>query len=212
MRQVTRAAFAAFALGMGALAAPANASVLDNVQIKLGVIAVLPDESATISGIGGTAEISDEVVPSVQLEYFFNEHVSAELLCCIAQHDVAAVNTSLGRVDLGQVTHFPPTVTLKYRWTNFGNVEPYVGAGVNYTHFFNEELPAGGPVTNISYDDSIGPALQVGADIRLNDHWSINIDARRIWINSEVSLNNGAIRADVDIDPWVIATGVGYRF
>jgi len=195
-------------------AAPAQAGVLDNVQVKVGVSGILPEESADISVIGGDVDISDEYVPTLQLEYFFTKNISAELLCCVAQHDVGAVQTALGPVDLGQVTHFPPTVTLKYRWTDLGPVEPYVGAGVNYTHFFNKKLPAGGPVTSIDYDDSFGGALQVGADIRMNDHWSVNLDVRKIWINTDVTIYAGATRvdADVDINPVVATVGVGYRF
>jgi outer membrane protein len=201
-------------LTAAALCTPAQAGVLDNVQVKLGVSGVLPDESADISVIGGDVNISEEYVPSLQLEYFFTKNISAELLCCIAQHDVGAVQTVLGPVNLGQVTHFPPTVTLKYRWTDLGRVEPYVGAGVNYTHFFNEKLPAGGPVTSISYDDSFGAALQAGADIRIDDHWAVNLDVRKIWINTDVTIHAGPTRidADVDINPWVTTIGVGYRF
>jgi len=201
-------------LTAAAFVAPAQAGVLDNVQVKVGVSGVLPDESADISVIGGDVDISDEYVPTLQLEYFFTKNISAELLCCAAQHDVGAVQTALGRVDLGQITHFPPTVTLKYRWTNLGRVEPYVGAGVNYTHFFNEKLPAGGAVTSISYDDSFGGALQAGADIRLDDHWAVNLDVRKIWINTDVTIFAGPTRidADVDINPLVTTVGVGYRF
>lgn len=212
MRFLKGAAFAAIAVL--ALAGTANAGVLQNVQIKVGVAGVLPEEDARISAIGGTVDISDEYVPTVQVEYFFNEHVSTELMCCFARHDVAAVNTALGRVNLGKVTHFPPTVTLKYRATSFGPFQPYVGAGVNYTHFFNEKTPAGGPVTAIDYGDSVGPALQAGFDYRLNEHWALNADVRKIWINTDVKIQAGATRinADVDIDPWVTTLAVGYRF
>ncbi len=72
-------------------AGPANALTLqDHLRVKVGVSAVLPDESATVSTLGGTVDISDEFVPSLQLEWMFNEHVSAELLCCVATHDVVS--------------------------------------------------------------------------------------------------------------------------
>ncbi len=204
-------AVAAVALAAAfSLAAPsAEARILDRLQIKVGVSAVLPDESASVSLIGGDVEISDEYVPSLQLEYFMTDHVSAELLCCIARHDVAA--TATGGIDLGQITHFPPTLTLKYRWNVENNFQPYVGAGVNYTHFFDEDP---GAVDSIEYEDSVGPALQAGFDYRLNEHWAVNVDVRRIWINSEVTIVAGAntINADVDINPWVASVGVGFRF
>ena len=214
MRTIGIAVSAAFAAAL-AFAAPAQANIFENLQIKVGVSGVLPDESADTS-IGGDVDISDEWVPSLQVEYFFTDNISAELLCCVATHDVIAVNTIAGDVDLGEVTHFPPTVTLKYRWTSFGAVEPYVGGGVNYTAFIDDETPPSppGPVNGIDYDQSVGPALQVGFDYRFNDHWSLNIDARRLWINTDVSIDTdlGPVSADVDIDPWVISTAIGYRF
>lgn len=211
---VFRTIVAAAACAACAFSGSASADILHNIQIKVGVSDIVPDESASISVIGGDVDISDEVVPTLQLEYFFNDHISAELLCCVATHDVQAVGTSLGTVNLGSVSHFPPTVTLKYRWTQFGALQPYVGAGVNYTHFYDDKLPAGGPVTSIKYDDSFGGALQAGADYKLNDHWSLNIDVRKIWISSDVTINAGPTRIDaaVDINPWVMTVGTGYRF
>ncbi|MDX2275257.1 MAG: OmpW family outer membrane protein [Hyphomonadaceae bacterium] len=194
---------AAFAVMAMAFSAPAEARVLDNFQIKFGVSGVLPDES----GDPIPVEISDEYVPSLQVEYFFNDHVSAELLCCVATHDVTAAS---GAVDLGQVTHFPPTVTLKYRWNTEERFQPYVGAGVNYTAFIDSDPPPG---LHVDYDESFGPALQLGFDYRLNDHWAVNVDVRRLWISTDVTIS-GAVNAtdSVDIDPFVTTVAVGYRF
>lgn len=191
------------ALAAITLAAPAHAGILDNFQVKVGVSGVLPNERGDPIDV----DISDEVVPSLQIEYFFNDHVSAELLCCVATHEVTAAG---GAIDLGEVTHFPPTVTLKYRWTNFGQFEPYVGAGVNFTSFIDSEPPAG---LHVDYDSSVGPALQAGVDYRIDEHWGVNFDVRRIWINTDVAIS-GALTAndEVDIDPWVISTSIAYRF
>lgn len=194
-------AAAVAAIAALALTAPAEAGVLDNFQIKVGVSGVIPDEE----GSPIPAEIDDAWVPSLQIEYFFNDNISAELLCCVATHDVTAAN---GAVDLGTVTHFPPTVTLKYHWTDLGQFQPYVGAGVNYTAFIDNDPPAG---TSVDYDSSIGGALQAGFDYRLDDHWGINVDVRRIWIETDVTIN-GTINDTVAVDPWVVSTGVAYRF
>ena len=195
-------------------AGAASAEILDNVQVRFGVSGVLPDESASISAIGGDVDISDEYVPTVQLEYFFTDKISAELLCCMARHDVKAVDTALGTVPLGKISHFPPTVTLKYHFNTEGKLSPYVGAGINYTTFFDDKLPAGGPVDSIDYDDSFGGALQAGADYKLNDKWSVFFDVRKIWIQTDVTIQalGTTINADVDIDPWVLSAGMGYRF
>jgi len=201
MKYISVAAIAAVAAL--SFAAPASADILDNVQVKVGISSIAPDEDGSPIPVS----ISDEVVPTLQIEYFLTDNISAELLCCVATHDVTAAG---GAVDLGEVTHFPPTVTLKYRWTDFGQFQPYVGAGVNYTAFIDSEPPAG---LSVDYEESFGGALQAGFDYRLNDHWALNFDVRRIWINSEVTIS-GAVNAvdDVDINPWVVSTSIGYRF
>lgn len=203
-------------LTLAAVAAgTATAQSLDNLQVRFGVSGVIPDESADISTIGGTVAISEEWVPSVQVEYFFTDNVSAELLCCVARHNVRATGTAIGTVPLGKISHFPPTVTLKYHFNTESQLRPYLGAGVNYTTFFDEEVPNGGAVTAISYDDSFGGALQAGLDYQFSDHWSAFIDVRKIWISTDVTLQAGpatTINADVDINPIVASAGFGYRF
>lgn len=204
-------------IAASALAVTGTASAQDiwhNFQVKVGVSSIQPDEKSTISAIGGAVDVSDEIVPTLQIEYFFTNNISAELLCCTGRHEVKAENTALGTVDLGKVSHFPPTLTVKYHWTEFGAFQPYVGAGVNYTTFFDEKLPAGGPVTSIKYDDSFGGALQAGLDYKLDDHWSLNVDVRKVWINTDVTLAAGAtqLNAQVDLNPVILTVGSGYRF
>ncbi|HEX2753597.1 MAG TPA: OmpW family outer membrane protein [Alphaproteobacteria bacterium] len=54
--------------------------------------------------------------------------------------------------------------------------------------------------------------MQAGLDYKLDDHWMLNVDVKKIYLNTDVSVNNGAVTADVDLDPWVFGVGVGYRF
>jgi outer membrane protein len=205
---------AASLVALGMAGAATAQEEIQHFQVKVGVSAILPEEKASIATIGGDVNISNEYVPTLQLEYYFTNNISAELLCCMARHDVVAENTALGRVDLGKVSHFPPTLTAKYHWTNFGQVEPYLGVGVNYSRFFDNKAPSSGPVTSVSYKSSTGPALQAGLDYRLDKHWSLNFDVRKIWIKTDVDVRAGAtdIPAKVDVNPWVVTVGTGYRF
>ena len=143
--------------------------------------------------------------PEISADIGVEQAGQAAILC-----PTGAIDRHSGAIDLGQVTHFPPTVTLKYRWTNFGQFEPYVGAGVNFTSFIDSEPPAG---LHVEYDSSVGPALQAGVDYRIDEHWGVNLDVRRIWINTDVAIS-GAITAndEVDINPWVVSTSIAYRF
>lgn len=204
------ACFGALVSQQTAVRAAEAESALKGLLIRGRMLAVIPDESADISTIGGNVDISNAYVPEVDLTWFFTKNIAVEAIAAITPHDVKATNTSLGNVDLGSVMLLPPTVLLQYHHP-FGKWKPYVGAGVNYTVFFNDNAP-GGTVTSISYDNSFGWALQAGVDYMLTDHWLLNLDLKKLFLSTDVNINNGAIKANVDIDPWIVGVGVGYRF
>ncbi|WP_417485425.1 OmpW/AlkL family protein [Maricaulis salignorans] len=195
---------------LAAVASPAMAESGDWL-VRLRAIDVMPNESATISAIGGDVDISDQIVPELDITYFVQDNWAVELILGVTPHDVQAVGTSAGDIDLGDVTLLPPTLTLQYHFNPDGQMRPYLGAGVNYTHFFNEDLPGGSALTSISYDNSFGLAAQAGIDFALQDEWFLNVDVKYIDINTDV-LIDGAIAASVDIDPLVLGVGFGRRF
>lgn len=207
------------AVAKPAKAKAASAPVADWSQTKAGTfmirgraIAVMPSEDVNITGAvtGSQIDIATSLVPEADFSYFVTNNVALELIAAITPHDVNTKTSSVGALDLGDVWLLPPTLTAQYHFTNMGAFKPYLGAGVNYTHFFREHK--GTSVTSVSYDDSFGPALQAGIDYAIDDHWFLNADVKKIWINTDVKFNGGAIRADVDINPWVVGVGFGYRF
>ena len=60
--------------------------------------------------------------------------------------------------------------------------------------------------------EEIGAALQAGADVPLGNHWYANVDVKKLYIDTTATFNGGAVRADVDIDPWIVGVGIGYKF
>ena len=88
--------------------------------------------------------------------------------------------------------------------------KPYVGAGVNYTVVYGEDAAAG--FSSLEIDNGFGWGLQVGVDYMLDEHWAINADVKKLWLNVDASVNNGMVRADIDVDPWIFGVGIGYRF
>jgi outer membrane protein len=176
------------------------------------ILLVEPDESATISAIGGSADVDEQFVPELDFTYFLTHNVALEIILATTPHNVTATNTAVGQVDLGSVWLLPPTLTMQYHFMpeNKG-FRPYLGAGINYTHFFNEDK---GAVNSIDYDNSFGYALQAGFDYGINEHWAINLDVKKIMLNTDVRIQSGATRinADIDIDPWIFGVGLSYRF
>ena len=135
------------------------------------------------SGLHG--DVSDSIMPTLGFTYFLT--------------DVAVHKTWV----------LPPVVTLQYRPLTQGNISPYVGAGVNAMVFYGGDDKNG---FEVDLDDGFGYALQAGADIGLRGPWSVNVDVKRVWFNTDADVNNGALAADVDLDPWVVSVGVGRRF
>ncbi len=174
--------------------------------VRVRGIAVVPDEGGPVAPLGGTVKIDDSFVPELDFTYFFTDNIAAELILATAEHSVAA---TVGPTALGEVWLLPPTLTLQYHVAPDSLVSPYLGAGVNYTIFYNTNTPAG---ISIDYDNSFGWVLQAGADLKLDDHWLLNVDVKKVFLDTNVSINGGAITANVDIDPWIFGVGVGYRF
>lgn len=215
--------------GVSVLGMAAPAAADENPwMLRARVISVLPDESAALSVGGarlqGDADIGDQYVPEFDITYFFNDHIAAELILAVTPHDVGAVNVTVPTVltnadiDLGDVWLLPPTLTLQYHFDTGTKFKPYVGAGVNATFFFNEDE---GPVADgIEYDPSFGPALQAGFDYDLDGKdggWAINADIKKIWINTDVTVDfttalGASVNADVDINPLVVGVGLGYKY
>ncbi len=209
---ITTAATVLIAAGAAAPAAIAQDS---DWMFRVRALSVMPDESATITPIGGAVDISTSLVPEFDITYFLTDHLALELILGVTPHDVKAVDTALGEVDLGDVWLLPPTLTLQYHFNPGEQIRPYAGAGVNFTHFFNSSLPSGSPLASIKYGSSTGFALQAGVDYQINERWFVNFDVKKIWINTDVTIDAGGlgqVRADVDINPWVFGIGFGWRY
>ena len=154
-------------------------------------------------GAAGAAGVSinDKWIPEVDVSYFFTPNFAAELILTYPQkHDVR-----LGGTKIGSVKHLPPTLLAQYHFTGLGAFKPYVGAGVNYTRFSGVDI-AGGALT--VKKNSWGPALQLGFDYALDKHWSLNLDVKKVYIDTTVSGGVGKFK----VDPVLVGLGLGYRF
>ena len=155
------------------------------------------------NGAAGDAGVSinDKWIPEVDVSYFFTPNLAAELVLTYPQkHDVR-----LNGGKIGSVKHLPPTLLAQYHFTGLGAFKPYVGAGVNYTRSSSVDI-AGGALT--VKKNSWGPALQLGFDYALDKHWSLNLDVKKVYIDTTVSGGVGRFK----VDPVLVGLGVGYRF
>lgn len=181
------------------------------ILVRLRGIDVIPVESSKITVINGEANADNAIVPELDFSYFFTDNIGVELILATTKHNVVAENTDLGTVPLGSIWVLPPTLTLQYHFLPQGQVCPYVGAGLNFTIFYNETLPAA-TVTDITYGSSFGPAFQAGVDVALNEKWDLNLDVKKALITTDVEINNNTIQANVDLHPWILGAGFRYHF
>jgi len=196
-----------------ALAQDADAGLTaGSILVRARGIGVLPETtSSSISAIGGHVAASDTAVPELDGSYFFTDNIAVEAIAATTTHRVTARGTAAGNVDVGTVRLLPPTVTLQWHFLPHEAIDPYVGAGVNYTWFFDTSVPHT-VVKQVSYDDGFGAALQIGVDYHLTGNWYANLDAKQLFLSTTANINGGAVRAKVDLDPTIIGAGIGYRF
>ncbi|MEL0022384.1 MAG: OmpW family outer membrane protein, partial [Rickettsiales bacterium] len=109
------------------------------------------------------------------------------------------------------VRALPPVLTLQYHFRPKEAFSPYLGAGVNYTIMYDTER--GRSVNSVDYSNEFGWALQAGMDYQFAENWMLNVDLKKVFVSTDITVNGGAINAnDTDLDPWIVGIGVGYRF
>lgn len=147
--------------------------------------------------------INNKTFGEVDVTYFLSPNLAAELILTMPQKQMVYANGS----EIGSFKHLPPSLLLQYHFTDLKGIKPYVGAGVNYTHFSDVALPAG-----VSMDShSWGLAFQAGMDIPLDRNWSINLDVKKVYIRSDIYAAGSSI-GRLRVDPILYAVGFGYRF
>lgn len=163
--------------------------------------------TATINQSGLDVNAKNKTIPEVDVTYFFNKNVAAELVLSYPQR----VDVRSGQTSLGTVTALPPTLLAQYHFTQFGPLKPYVGAGVNYTRFGSRNL--GGANEYSVEKSSVGYAAQVGADYMLTKNWGINLDVKYLQIETDVIVNSsGASAGTLKLSPIATSVGVTYKF
>jgi len=162
--------------------------------------------SANTDTTGLGLSINNKWIPEVDISYFFNKNVAAELILTVPQSHTLT-STALGK-DIGTVEHLPPTLLVQYHFDSNGGVKPYIGAGINYTRFTKTDILGGAATLN---KDSWGGALQVGVDVPLSKGMYLNFDLKKVYIKSDVYVGT-ANAGEFKVDPVLFGIGLGWRF
>ena len=208
-----------YLLAAGALlalvASPALAYESGTWVLRAGVGVVAPDSDNLVLAPDAVVEVDDGTSLTLMGTYMFSRHWAFDILASWPfNHDI-----KLGGTKIAETDHLPPTFSMQYHFLPDSTIQPYVGAGVNYTTFFSTDVVQAFTddfgITDIDLDDSFGFALQLGADWTFGNRWLLNFDLRWIDIESDLTASDGVDSTDVGtvkIDPWVYSINVGYTF
>lgn len=165
------------------------------------VININPDASSSALNL----DVDTRTTLELDFSYFLTNNLALELILATKKHEVTA-----GGTPVGTVKHLPPTLTLQYHFMPDGAFRPYVGAGLNYTRFYDVNLGGGALTVDSS---SWGGAIQAGVDIPINKTFFLNVDVKKIWMDTDVKVvATGATAANLKINPVILGVGVGMKF
>lgn len=206
-----------------------------DIVVRAGLTNVAPDEASSNILVGGANfELGGAVVGGVSVDnntqlglnvaYFLTDNWNVELLAATPfSHDIDLASGG----NLAKTKHLPPTITANYFFADAGaKFQPYVGLGINYTIFFDEDFNdetvaaidglIGATISDLSLDNSFGLSAQLGADYEISDGLYLNASVRYINIETEAKFKvNGADLGTietVEINPFVYTISLAYKF
>ncbi|HJF74009.1 MAG TPA: outer membrane beta-barrel protein [Gallibacterium anatis] len=195
--------------------------------VRGGPILAVPN-TATHNYAGNALDYNFDVNSNAQLgltgTYMITDNLGVELLAATPfSHEIK--QAGLGTI--AKTKHLPPSLYLQYYFLNAdAPARPYVGAGINYTHFFDTHFNstidnAGLGVTahNLKLKDSWGPVVNAGIDINITDKlffntsvWWAKIKTKATFDLKDASGKMHSQEARVTLDPTIFFVGLGYRF
>jgi len=137
------------------------------------------------------------------------------------EHDIKPkgnLKAVTGSGDVGETKQLPPTVTLQWHFPTGTSFHPYLGAGINYTYFFDEDTKGalGDTGANLDIDNSWGWAGEAGVDYLFPNDWMVSAQLWYIGIKPDAEVKGGTLGLnedlDVEINPWVFMASFGKKF
>ncbi|MFB0962032.1 MAG: OmpW family outer membrane protein [Pseudomonas sp.] len=220
-----------------AIAAPSvQAHQAGDIIVRAGAITVQTKENTSgVKGdrgileganLGGQASINNDTQLGLNFAYMVTDHWGIELLAATPfSHDVSIKGTNAVDGKLGSFKHLPPTLSaVYYPLDSKSAFQPYIGAGINYTWFFDESVSSGAkagdnqaglPINSLNIKNSWGWAAQIGADYMLTDKLMLNGQIRYIDIDTSAYVDVAGVaraKVNIDVEPLVYMVGLGYKF
>ncbi|KZN63670.1 OmpW/AlkL family protein [Pseudoalteromonas luteoviolacea] len=193
-------------------------------SVNVGAIHVNPIDSASAinenRALGLSADSDTQL--GITFDYQYNDNLVFELVAATPFSHTVEGQGGLAGNDIAEIKHLPPTLLAQYHFFDASaKFRPFIGAGLNYTVFFDEEASAALKQTlktddvKVDLDNSFGLALQMGFNYEINDKWGLHVMVSKMDIDTDATVYaNGvqALTSDVEIDPFVAMIGAKYKF
>jgi len=187
-------------LSTGAFAQQKASREAGDWLVRVGGTYVMP-KSNNYPGV----DVDEAISLTFNGTYMFTNNFGVELLAALPfEHDLTDETDGS---KLGSTKQLPPTLTAQWHFNPIGMIIPYVGAGINYTLFFDEKIDG----ATLSLDGSWGLEGQLGVDWQVGSNWLVNLDIRYIQIETDAKVDGVGI-GTVEIDPWTVGLNVGWMF
>lgn len=203
-------------------------------SLQLNALYISPFQSDPIEG--GDLEMSNAFGIDIGLNYFFTKNIATNFSLGYSNHEtkIQYSDYEQHRYSIGDVIMVPLNLSVQYYFI-LNDFRPYVGVGINYTHFYVKEEELTGGVYGAEFDSTLGFALQGGVNYDINKKWFVNFDIKQMFTSTDMTTYHGwcgtpakstSIKVavpcpdynvedvvnKVDINPLSIGLGIGYKF
>lgn len=171
-------------------------------------------------------KVDDASTVGFGYSYRFDDAWSVEVALGVPpRHKTYGQGQLQGFGQISSMKQAGPTVFANYHFGELmPRLRPFVGAGINYTHFFDSRSTtagnwaSGGP-TDIKLKDSWGLAAHVGAAYQIDRQWSVIGTIAAAKVKSDVTAtttkfdgSTSVATTTIDFRPVVYTLSVGYSF
>lgn len=195
------------------------------VMVKIGYNQIMPDVTSgdlSAPSIPGTKiDVKEAGAPILTLTYMYTPEISFELYAGLPyEHEVVGDGAIKGVGKIATLKQVSPTLFAQYRFLEKESlVRPYVGLGATYGYFYHEEGTAtltaltnpGGSPTLLEVDDAWGASAQLGATVKIDRNWFVDLSVIKTWIKTTTHLSTGQ-SIEAKLDPLSANVSIGYRF
>jgi outer membrane protein len=215
MNKVSSLALAALALACNAASADGWSDGQNVAKVGISYYQT-HSETNGITGIGvppgADAEVGDATTVIFVYERLLTPNVGLEFVLGIPPTLTAKATGSVAFLgDVLTAKNVAPTLFLNYHFFGPDSAwRPYVGAGINYTHFTDIHSTL---APDVQMGNSTGLALQAGINYAITKDVGVFASIAKVDVKSKlVATGASVLQTTVDFRPIVYTAGVSYQF